>query len=138
MVLHVEKLLQSLQLPYRICVSAAAIWVHFRHDYDFEVYSVPQKCWRSALSQFESFQTNRMKIRIKMRWQDATVHSLNGSRGPSPYRSLPVGKSSDCRLIELPKVCILFGSNDLRSRTMSLRAGILFYGGAWKARLIRL
>ena len=83
MVLHVEKLLQSLRLPYRIlrlCGGdmsfAAAI------TYDFEVFSAAQEKWLevSSVSNFESFQTNRMKIRFKdAQGKMNLLHSLNGS-----------------------------------------------------------
>ena len=49
--------------------------------YDFEVYSAAQEKWLevSSVSNFESFQTNRMKIRYKIDGKTQLVHSLNGS-----------------------------------------------------------
>jgi seryl-tRNA synthetase len=49
--------------------------------YDFEVYSAAQEKWLevSSVSNFESFQTNRMKIRFKADGKTQLVHSLNGS-----------------------------------------------------------
>ena len=50
--------------------------------YDFEVFSAAQKKWLevSSVSNFESFQTNRMKIRYKdSKGKMQLVHSLNGS-----------------------------------------------------------
>jgi seryl-tRNA synthetase len=49
--------------------------------YDFEVYSAAQQKWLevSSVSNFESFQTNRMKIRFKSDGKTQLVHSLNGS-----------------------------------------------------------
>ena len=50
--------------------------------YDFEVYSAAQKKWLevSSVSNFETFQTNRMKIRFKDKnGKPQLVHSLNGS-----------------------------------------------------------
>jgi seryl-tRNA synthetase len=50
--------------------------------YDFEVYSAAQDKWLevSSVSNFETFQTNRMKIRFKDRsGKSQMVHSLNGS-----------------------------------------------------------
>src|SRR6185436_11572511 len=83
MVNHIEKLLQSLQLPYRILrLCGGDMGFTSALTYDFEVYSAAQQKWLevSSVSNFESFQTNRMKCRFK----DATgkmqlVHSLNGS-----------------------------------------------------------
>lgn len=83
MVSHVEKLLQSLELPYRILrLCGGDMSFASAITYDFEVYSAAQEKWLevSSVSNFETYQTNRMKIRYK----DATgktqlVHSLNGS-----------------------------------------------------------
>ena len=83
MVEHVEKLLTSLQLPYRILrLCGGDMGFTSALTYDFEVYSAAQDKWLevSSVSNFESYQTNRMKIRFK----DSTgktqlVHSLNGS-----------------------------------------------------------
>jgi seryl-tRNA synthetase len=49
--------------------------------YDFEVYSAAQEKWLEvrSVSNFESFQTNRMKIRFKTEGRTQLVHSLNGS-----------------------------------------------------------
>ena len=83
MVNHVEKLLQSLELPYRILrLCGGDMSFASAITYDFEVYSAAQEKWLevSSVSNFETYQTNRMKTRYK----DATgktqlVHSLNGS-----------------------------------------------------------
>ncbi len=83
MVNHVEKLLQSLELPYRILrLCGGDMSFASAITYDFEVYSAAQEKWLevSSVSNFETYQTNRMKIRYK----DATgktqlTHSLNGS-----------------------------------------------------------
>jgi seryl-tRNA synthetase len=83
MVNHVEKLLQSLELPYRILrLCGGDMGFTSALTYDFEVFSAAQDKWLevSSVSNFESFQTNRMKIRFKN--QDnkiQLVHSLNGS-----------------------------------------------------------
>ncbi len=83
MVNHVEKLLQTLNLQYRILkLCGGDMSFSSALTYDFEVYSAAQQKWLevSSVSNFETFQTNRMKIRFK----DANnkmqlVHSLNGS-----------------------------------------------------------
>ena len=82
MLLHVEKLLQSLQLPYRILrLCGGDMSFTSALTYDFEVYSAAQQKWLevSSVSNFESFQTNRMKIRFKADGKTQLAHSLNGS-----------------------------------------------------------
>ena len=82
MLLHVEKLLQSLMLPYRILrLCGGDMSFTSALTYDFEVYSAAQEKWLevSSVSNFESFQTNRMKIRFKSEGKTQLVHSLNGS-----------------------------------------------------------
>lgn len=83
MVNHVEKLLNNLQLPYRILkLCGGDMGFTSALTYDFEVYSAAQERWLevSSVSNFEAYQTNRLKVRFK----DAAgkmqlVHSLNGS-----------------------------------------------------------
>ncbi|HEV2831159.1 MAG TPA: serine--tRNA ligase [Hanamia sp.] len=83
MLLHVEKLLQSLELPYRILrLCGGDMSFTSALTYDFEVYSAAQNRWLevSSVSNFETFQTNRMKIRYKnSEGKTQLVHSLNGS-----------------------------------------------------------
>lgn len=83
MVVHVEQLLINLGLPYRILrLCGGDMGFTSALTYDFEVYSAAQQRWLevSSVSNFESYQTNRLKCRYK----DATgktqlAHSLNGS-----------------------------------------------------------
>ncbi|MGH1335604.1 MAG: serine--tRNA ligase [Aureispira sp.] len=81
---HVEQLLQKLELPYQILLLcggdlgfAAAI------TYDFETYSAAQERWLevSSISNFEVFQTNRLKLRYKdtETGKNHLAHTLNGS-----------------------------------------------------------
>ncbi len=83
MVLHVEKLLLSLDLPYRILrLCGGDMSFASSITYDFEVYSAAQQKWLevSSVSNFESFQTNRMKVRFKDEsGKTQLLHSLNGS-----------------------------------------------------------
>lgn len=83
MVLHVEALLQSLELPYRILkLCGGDMGFAAALTYDFEVYSAAQQKWLevSSVSNFESFQTNRMKARYKDgAGKMQLLHSLNGS-----------------------------------------------------------
>ncbi len=90
MVIHVEKLLQSLELPYRILrLCGGDMSFASALTYDFEVFSGAQQKWLevSSVSNFETFQSNRMKIRFKPALtagrnadnKTQLVHSLNGS-----------------------------------------------------------
>jgi seryl-tRNA synthetase len=83
MVSHIEKLLNTLELPYRILkLCGGDMSFASALTYDFEVFSAAQKKWLevSSVSNFESFQTNRMKIRFKdNNGKMQLAHSLNGS-----------------------------------------------------------
>lgn len=83
MVEHIEKLIQSLGLHYRILrLCGGDMSFTSALTYDFEVYSAAQQKWLevSSVSNFESFQTNRMKIRFKdENGKTQLLHSLNGS-----------------------------------------------------------
>jgi seryl-tRNA synthetase len=83
MVQHVGKLLQLLQLPYRILrLCGGDMSFASALTYDFEVYSAAQQRWLevSSVSNFETFQTNRMKCRFKdAEGKIQLAHSLNGS-----------------------------------------------------------
>jgi seryl-tRNA synthetase len=83
MVAHVERLVQSLGLHYRILrLCGGDMSFASALTYDFEVYSAAQDKWLevSSVSNFETFQTNRMKIRYKDEGgKSQLVHSLNGS-----------------------------------------------------------
>ena len=83
MVAHVERLLQSLELPYRILrLCGGDMGFTSAITYDFEVYSAAQQRWLevSSVSNFETFQANRLKCRFKdASGKTQLVHTLNGS-----------------------------------------------------------
>ena len=83
MVKHVEGLLQKLELPYRILrLCGGDMSFGSALTYDFEVYSAAQKRWLevSSVSNFETFQSNRMKVRFRDEQKKTRlVHTLNGS-----------------------------------------------------------
>ena len=83
MVLHVEQLLQLLELPYRILkLCGGDMGFTSALTYDFEVYSAAQQKWLevSSVSNFESYQANRLKARFKDgSGKMQLVHTLNGS-----------------------------------------------------------
>ncbi len=80
---HVEGLLQKLELPYRILrLCAGDLGFASALTFDFEVYSAAQKRWLevSSVSNFETFQTNRLKLRYRNEEGKTTLaHTLNGS-----------------------------------------------------------
>jgi seryl-tRNA synthetase len=84
MVTHVEGLISKLELPYRILrLCGGDMSFTSALTYDFEVWSAAQKRWLevSSTSNFESFQSNRLKCRFKEKGEKQTklVHTLNGS-----------------------------------------------------------
>lgn len=83
MVAHVESLVKSLGLPYRILrLCGGDMSFTSALTYDFEVYSAAQQRWLevSSVSNFESFQSNRLKLRYKdENGKPALAHTLNGS-----------------------------------------------------------
>ena len=117
MVAHVEGLLQALELPYRILrLCGGDMSFASALTYDFEVYSAAQERWLevSSVSNFENFQTKRLKARYKdAQGKIQALHSLNGS-------SLALPRILACLLenkqtpngIELPSVLIPYlGAN---------------------------
>jgi seryl-tRNA synthetase len=84
MVNHVEGLVIKLELPYRILrLCGGDMSFTSSLTYDFEVWSAAQKRWLevSSVSNFESFQANRLKCRFKEKGDKQTrlAHTLNGS-----------------------------------------------------------
>jgi len=83
MVEHVKGLLQKLELPYRILrLCGGDMSFASALTYDFETYSAAQQRWLevSSTSNFESFQSNRLKCRFKNKdGKNQLVHTLNGS-----------------------------------------------------------
>ncbi len=83
MVAHVESIVKSLGLPYRILrLCGGDMSFTSALTYDFEVYSEAQKRWLevSSVSNFESFQANRLKLRYRDGNKKINLaHTLNGS-----------------------------------------------------------
>ncbi len=119
MVAHVERLLQSLELPYRILrLCGGDMGFTSALTYDFEVFSAAQQKWLevSSVSNFETFQTNRMKIRYKdENGKTQLLHSLNGSSLALPriVASLLENNQTESG-IELPKILhAYFGASSI-------------------------
>ena len=83
MVNHVQEILRELKLPYRILrLCGADIGFTAALTYDFEVFSTAQDRWLeiSSVSNFETFQANRLKLRFKNAdGKSELAHTLNGS-----------------------------------------------------------
>ncbi len=121
MVLHVEKLLQTLDMPYRILrLCGGDMSFASALTYDFEVYSTAQARWLevSSVSNFETFQTNRLKCRYKdENGKTQIAHSLNGSALALPriVACLLENHQQGDGSIALPKVLhSYFGSESIK------------------------
>ena len=83
MVDHIKNILKELKLPYRILrLCGGDLGFTSALTYDFEVYSTAQERWLeiSSVSNFETFQANRLKLRYKDKdGNKQLVHTLNGS-----------------------------------------------------------
>jgi seryl-tRNA synthetase len=83
MVEHVKMILQELKLPYRILrLCGGDMGFASAMTYDFEVFSTAQDRWLeiSSVSNFETFQSNRLKLRFKGKdGKTQLAHTLNGS-----------------------------------------------------------
>ena len=83
MVEHVKSILQELKLPYRILrLCGGDMGFASALTYDFEVFSTAQDRWLeiSSVSNFETFQANRLKLRFKDKdGKNQLAHTLNGS-----------------------------------------------------------
>jgi seryl-tRNA synthetase len=116
MVLHVERLLQQLELPYRILkLCGGDMGFTSALTYDFEVYSAAQERWLevSSVSNFETYQTNRMKIRFKdANGKTQLLHSLNGSS------------------LALPRIIACLLENNQRENNIMLPKALHAYFGA--------
>ena len=118
MVSHVEKLLNTLELPYRVLrLCGGDMSFASALTYDFEVYSAAQQKWLevSSVSNFETFQTNRMKIRFKDGdSKTQLLHSLNGSS------------------LALPRIVACLLENNQNENGINLPAVLHSYFGAAK------
>ena len=83
MVAHIKNILNELKLPYRILrLCGGDLGFTSAITYDFEIYSTAQERWLeiSSVSNFETFQANRLKLRYKNKeGKTQLAHTLNGS-----------------------------------------------------------
>jgi seryl-tRNA synthetase len=108
---HVASLLRKLELPFRILrLCGGDMSFTSALTFDFEVFSAAQKRWLevSSVSNFESFQANRMKLRFKDKTGKTIIaHTLNGSALALPriVAALLENNQTD-RGIKIPKALI--------------------------------
>ena len=108
MVSHVSSILDELELPYRLIqLCGGDLSFTSALTFDFEVYSAAQAKWLevSSVSNFESFQANRLKLRYKEGGKTQLCHTLNGSALALPriYASL-IENNQTSAGIKIPKV----------------------------------
>lgn len=119
MVNHVEGLVSKLDLPYRILrLCGGDMSFTSSLTYDFEVWSAAQKRWLevSSVSNFESFQANRLKCRFKEKGDKQTrlVHTLNGSALALPRIVAAILENNQTESgIKIPEALIRYTGFDL-------------------------
>jgi seryl-tRNA synthetase len=117
MVAHIKKILDALELPYRILTLCAGdLGFTAALTYDFEVFSTAQNRWLevSSVSNFESFQANRLKLRYKNEaGKKQLAHTLNGSALALPR--IMAALLENCQTpegIQIPKALVSYTGFD--------------------------
>ncbi|HEY9123324.1 MAG TPA: serine--tRNA ligase [Bacteroidales bacterium] len=119
MVEYVESLVNKLELPYRIIrLCGGDMSFASAMTYDFEVFAAAQKRWLevSSVSNFESFQANRMKLRFKEAGEKKTTlaHTLNGSALALPrIVAALLENNQTAEGIKLPKALVPYCGFDM-------------------------
>tara|TARA_R110002096_G_scaffold352864_4_gene546021 strand:+ start:3180 stop:4451 length:1272 start_codon:yes stop_codon:yes gene_type:complete len=111
MVEHIKQLLEKLGLQYRIALLCGGdLGFTSAITYDFEVYSAAQERWLevSSVSNFETFQANRLKLRFKNKeGKTELAHTLNGSALALPrILAALLENHQTAQDIQIPKVLI--------------------------------
>jgi seryl-tRNA synthetase len=111
MCLHVQGLLEKLELPYRkLLLCAGDMGINAAMTFDMEVYAGAQKRWLevSSVSNFETFQANRLKLRYKNKeGKTQLLHTLNGSALALPRIVAALLENNQTKDgIKLPKVLV--------------------------------
>ena len=116
MVNHVKSILTELHLPFRIVrLCGGDLGFTSCLTYDFEVYSAAQKKWLevSSVSNFETFQSNRLKLRVDNNGNKILAHTLNGSSLALPRVVACILENFQTeRSIKIPKVLIPYTGFD--------------------------
>ena len=113
MCLHVQSLLEKLELPYRkLLLCGGDMGVNSAMTYDMEVFSAAQQRWLevSSVSNFETFQANRLKLRYKNKeGKTHLLHTLNGSALALPRIVASILENNQTKDgIKIPKVLVPF------------------------------
>ena len=118
MVAHVKTILEALKLPYRVLkLCSGDLGFTSALTYDFEVFSAAQDRWLevSSVSNFETFQANRLKLRFKKNKDDKSelAHTLNGSALALPRVLAGILENYQTESgIEIPEVLIPYTDFD--------------------------
>jgi seryl-tRNA synthetase len=118
MVAHVKSLLEKLNIPYRILrLCGGDMGFTSALTYDFETYSTAQGRWLevSSTSNFETYQSNRMKCRFKGKdGKNQLVHTLNGSALALPrIVATLLENNQTAEGIKIPEVLVPYTGFDL-------------------------
>lgn len=110
MSLHVQSLLQKLELPYRVLrLCGGDMSFTSALTYDMETYSAAQGRWLevSSVSNFETYQANRLKLRMKTEGKSQLLHTLNGSALALPRILATILENNQtAEGIKIPKVLV--------------------------------
>ena len=117
MVAHVKTILEALKLPYRVLkLCSGDLGFTSALTYDFEVFSTAQVRWLevSSVSNFETFQANRLKLRFKNKdGKSELAHTLNGSALALPRVLAGILENYQTETgIEIPEVLIPYTDFD--------------------------
>ena len=119
MVEHIKEILTDLELPYRVLrLCGGDTGFASAMTYDFEVWSAAQEMWLevSSVSNFETFQANRLKCRYKADGKSQLVHTLNGSAMALPrIMAALLENNQTSEGIKLPKKVAEYAKVDLIS-----------------------
>ncbi|GAB4019543.1 serine--tRNA ligase [Spirosoma koreense] len=119
---HVQGLLQKLELPYRVLrLSGGDMGFTSALTYDMEVWSAAQQRWLevSSVSNFETYQANRLKLRAKLDRGDGPakmqlLHTLNGSALALPRILASILENNQTpEGIRIPKVLVPYCGFDI-------------------------
>ena len=117
MSLHVQSLLQKLELPYRVLrLCGGDMSFTSALTYDMEVWSAAQGRWLevSSVSNFETYQSNRLKLRMKTEGKSQLLHTLNGSALALPRILASILENNQTvEGIKIPKVLVPYCGFDM-------------------------
>ncbi len=117
MSLHVQSLLQKLELPYRVLrLCGGDMSFTSALTYDMETYSAAQGRWLevSSVSNFETYQANRLKLRMKTEGKSQLLHTLNGSALALPRILATILENNQtAEGIKIPKVLVPYCGFDM-------------------------